>query len=44
MAAFEEVADENIVRFMVQTGSLHEQVAQYYQNIYQTYQRGCLPK
>ena len=39
MAAFEEVADENVVRSMVQTGSSHEQVAQYYQNIYHN-QRG----
>ena len=34
MAALENIADEEFVQFLVRTGRTHEEIAQYYQNLY----------
>ena len=39
MAAFEEVAEEDVVRRMVLNGNSHQEISIYYQNIYPN-QRG----
>ena len=34
MAAFEEVADENLIRYMVYRGESHAKISNYYQSLY----------